>query len=146
MNASFAFRLLQNLYCMDDMARRVVARYLEAAEKTPVRNKDTGRIVYVTPETLREDGSRFEPASHDDLKPEHLRGKPTPPKKPHKPRKPHRPKDPIPVPKPYVKPPLPPKIPKPVKPVRPVQPVKVLEPPRPRKTPLLPARERYKNG
>lgn len=128
------------------MARRVVARYLEATNEVPVRNKDTGRIVYVTPETLREDGSRFESVSHDDLKPEHQRGKPTPPRKPKKPKRPHKPRDPIPIPKPYAKPPLPPKIPKPVKRVPLVKPVPVVEPPRPRKTPLLPARERYKDG
>lgn len=127
-------------------ASRVVERYLAAvaAEEVPVRNRETGRIVYVTPETLQEDASRFQKVSPNELKPEHLRDRPTQPQKPRKPRKPHKPRDPIPIPKPYPKPPLPPKLPKPVKPVKRVKPVPVLEPPEPRKTPLLPNRRRYK--
>lgn len=130
---------------MTEMARRIVARYLEAVQEIPVRNKETGRIVYVLPETLRDEPSRFQRISPAELELDERQGRPAQPEKPRKPRKPHKPRDPIPIPPPYPKPPLPPKLPKPPKRVKPVKPVPVPVPPEPRKTPLFPNRGRYKD-
>lgn len=135
---------------MNVLAHRVVARYLAAVEaekgkgKVPVRNKDTGRLVYVLPETMQEESSRFERATREDLQPEGYKHRPTPPKQPPKPDKPHVPRDPIPVPPKYPKPPQPVKLPKPPKLRGPVKPVPVPEPPKPRKYPKFPGRKQYK--
>jgi hypothetical protein len=129
---------------------RVVERYILARQgkprqkEIPVRNRDTGRIVYVVPETLKEETTRFETVTQDDLKPPASRHKPTQARKPRKPDRPHRPEAPIPVPKPYLKPPQPPKpakTPKPVKPLKPIEPMKV---PEPVKHPLIPGRKQYR--
>jgi len=133
------------------MIRRVVAQYLTAkgqgkakTDEIPVRNRDTGRIVWVVKDTIKEHPDRFQTVSPDDLKPPAHQHKPDPPQKPARPRKPHHKHDPIPVPQPYLKPPVPVKPVKTVKPVKPVPPVKILEPPRPVKHPLVPGRKQYR--
>ncbi len=132
---------------MSDIAYRVVTRYLEARSKdlVPARNKETGRLVYVLPETLKQDSSRFERVSPDEIKPEGFEHRPRPPKQPAKPDKPHVPRDPLPMRPRYPKPPQPVKLPKPPRLRKPVKPVPVPEPPRPRKTPVFPGRTRYKD-
>lgn len=129
----------------------VVARFLSAkgqgkakTKEIPVRNRDTGRIVYVVPETMKEDSSRFETVSPEDLKPPSHRHKPTPARRPQKPRKPHIEHEPIPVPVPYQHAPDPPKPAKTPKPVQRVKPIKIPEPPEPVKHPLIPGRKQYR--
>lgn len=131
------------------MVHRVVAKFLAAQESrkdsVPVRNKDTGRIVYVLPSTLKENGSRFNRVSPEESEPEELTDRqPRRPQKPRKPRRPTRHRVPFPIPEPYDKPPQPPKLVRRVKPVKPVKPVPVPKPPKPRRTPLVPGRARYK--
>lgn len=130
------------------MARRVVRRFLAAQESrkdaVPVRNKETGRIVYVLPSTLKENGSRFSPVSPQEAKPDELKERqPQKPRRPKKPRKPHNPRKPFPIREPYDKPPQPPKRVRPVKRVPLVKRVPVPKPAKPRKTPLFPGRTRY---
>lgn len=134
-----------------ELSLRIIARYLAAKgqgkakeKEILVRNKDTGRIVYVVPETLQEEPGRFEFVSPEDLEPPSHRHKPEQARKPKKPRKPHHQHDPIPVPKPYLRPPQPVKPAKLPKPVKPVKPIKILEPPEPIKYPLVPGRKLYR--
>lgn len=106
--------------------RRVVARYLESVEEIPVRNKDLDRIVWILPETMKEEPGTYQRVNKRDLLPIHKRDKPRQPEKPQKPHRPRWHRDTIPAP---VKPPVPPK---PIKPPRPVKPLKPLKrPPRP---------------
>lgn len=126
------------------MAGRVVDRYLEAVEEIPVRNRDTDRIVYVLPETLRDEPDRFQRVTPDEADPHDTSRRPRRPKKPRKPRKPYWHRDPIPIPVPYKKPPMPLKRIKPVPKVKPPKPVPIPEPPRPRHYPLIPGRKQYK--
>lgn len=134
------------------MSFRVVARYLAAKgergkDTLPVQNKDTGRVVYVLPETLKEEPSRWDRISPEKPHPEgEPRKQPERARKPRKPRKPHVPKPVVPIPVPYQRPPLPIKHLKPPKRVRPVGPVPVPEPPEPYKKPTVPGRRRYKEG
>lgn len=115
-------------------AERVVARFLEARKYTrpknmiPVYNQDTERIVYVLPETLKDDSATYKKVPDSQLntegKPAPMRrpGQPHLPRKPKKPHKPEIPRDPPPAPihPPIIrKPRLPPKEPKPVKLVKP---------------------------
>lgn len=99
---------------------RVLARWA-ADNEIPVKNKDTGRVVYVLPETLRAEPDRFQK----------LRPRKDPRKRPDradKPRKPHRPRLPRDAPPAPVKPPVPPKppkLPKLPKPVPPLKPPKI---------------------
>lgn len=118
---------------------RVVERFLQARKYTnpttevPVFNTDTERVVYVLPETLKE-----EPGKYKKVPPSKLdtQGKPAPrrpgqPHMPQKPKKPHQPeipRDPPPAP---IHPPVPPKKrlpPKQPKPVPELKPPKVPEP------------------
>lgn len=137
---------------MNRLAHRVVARYLAAVQETreqavPARNRETGRGVWVLPSTLREHPERFSPATEKEFEsdPDKER-RPRRPAKPRKPRRPERHRVPFPIPEPYVKPPLPPKRIKPVKRVPLVKPIPVVRPPKPRQTPLVPNRRRYKEG
>jgi hypothetical protein len=102
--------------------KQVLARW--AADEIPVKNKDTGRTVYVLPETLKDEPDRFKKLSpNQDPRPDPQRAR-----KPRKPRRPRVPRDPPPAPvKPPV-PPKPPKLPKLPKPVPPLDPPKVPEP------------------
>lgn len=117
---------------------RIVARFKEAYKRptnmVPVYNKDTERVVYVLPETLKDEAALYEKIPPSKLNTE---GKPAPrrhpgqphlPKKPKKPHKPEVPREPPPAP---LHPPIPPKLrlpPKEPKPVKPVKPPKVPEP------------------
>ncbi len=92
-----------------DLARRVVARYLGETviteeSQVPVRNRETGRIVYVLPETLRDEPERFEHITPDEADPHDRFRRPHKPQKPRKPHKPYWHRDPIPIPVPYLKP------------------------------------------
>ena len=132
-----------------DLARRVVARYLGETviteeSQVPVRNRETSRIVYVLPDTLRDEPERFERITPDEADPHDTSRRPRRPAKPKKPRKPYWHRDPIPIPVRYLKPPQPLKRIKPVPLVKPVKPVPIPEPPRPRHYPLIPGRTQYK--
>lgn len=128
------------------MADRVVTRYLEAKgrqDAVPMVNKETGRTVYVTPETLKKDPSRFKPHRPDEE--DVSKGRiPERPAKPQKPRRPRRHRAPLPHREPYDKPP---QIPKPVPRVKRaprVKPVPVPEPPKPHPKPLVPGLKQYR--
>jgi hypothetical protein len=101
---------------------RVLARW--AADEIPVKNKDTGRVVYVLPETLRDQPQDFEKLSPN----EDPRKRPERAERPDKPRRPRIPRDPPPAPVKPPRPPKPPKVPKPPKPVPTLDPPKVPEP------------------
>lgn len=80
-----------------ELVERIVARYLEARNhkpKVPAINKKKDRVVYVLPETLKEDSATYEkfPADKED----HVKnkGKPQRPQRPRKPQKPRKPEIP----------------------------------------------------
>ena len=128
---------------MDPLAYRVATRFDAAYKRptnmVPVENQDSERIVYVLPETLKEQPGEYKKIPESQLdtngQPSHPRhpGQPELPRKPKKPHKPEIPRDPPPAP---IHPPIPPKTvlpPKRPKPVKRVKPVKVPEPsPRPK--------------
>lgn len=129
-----------------DPARRVLYRYLAAkAKEIPVRNKETGRIVYVLPETLKERPGDFEKVPLDKVDPPHLEGKPDQADKPRKPSRPYVPRDPLPRPEKLPKPKKPKKPIKPPKLVKPVKPVPVPRPPKKPYRPLPPGRKRQRD-
>jgi hypothetical protein len=124
------------------LTERVVRRFLEAYKRpdnmVPVWNTEKERTVYVLPETLKEEGGKYEKLDPDDTnsqgKPTYLRhpGQPQLPRKPKKPRKAPIERKPIPAPPhpplhPSERKNLPPRKPTPVKPVKPP---KVPEPPK----------------
>jgi hypothetical protein len=112
---------------VDDLTRRVLARAYKKREKgVPVKNRDTGRVVYVSPDTLDKNPGRFEKVQDPDQSTgdPRWRGKAKPPKRPAKPHRPEVPRDPPPAP---VKPPVPAKR---VKPPKAVKPVPMLKPPK----------------
>lgn len=111
----------------DPLSMRVLRRWA-AENEIPVKNKDTGRTVYVLPETMKKEPGRFEKMQPNDSGDPRYRGKPKPPRSPRKPRRPRLPVDPPPAP---IKPELPPKEPEPAKPVKPVLPVKPPKVPEP---------------
>lgn len=121
-----------------DLVHRVAARFIEALRvaattEIPVINMDSERVVYVLPETLKQ-----QPSDYKKLPPSKLdtEGKPAPrrpgqPHMPEKPRKPYRPEIPREPPPARVHPPMPPKPrlpPKQPKPVPPLKPPKVPQP------------------
>lgn len=114
---------------------RIIARYIRATEEVPVRNKELDRIVWVLPETLREDSSKYERINPRDLIDPQKRGKPKPPQKPRKPSRPTWHKVTLPAP---VKPPIRPK------PVKPPAPVKHLKPLKPIPIPVPPKSRKWK--
>jgi len=64
---------------MASMEARIAARYLErTARKVQVRRKDTGRVVWVSPETLREKAQEYEPLKDEPGKTEKPRKRPAP--------------------------------------------------------------------
>lgn len=87
---------------MSEAAQRIADRWARKDKKrtkgVPVRNRDTGRTVYVLPETLQKDTGRFERVPPDTVGDPRWRGKPKPPAKPVKPAKPEVPRDPPPAP------------------------------------------------
>lgn len=94
----------------------------------PVTNTDTGRTVYVLPETLKKHPDKFKVVPDDHAGDPRWRGKPKPPRKPKKPEKPEVPRESPPAP---IKPRAPKKEKtetKPVTPATPAKPVKVTEP------------------
>lgn len=127
--------------CMyvDPIVERILLAYKKRKKGLPVRNKDTDRVVYVQPETLKERSTDFESVPHDEVGDPRYRGKPKPPARPEKPHKPEIPRDPPPSPLQY--PPIPKQV-KPSKPVKPVPPVKPPKVPEPSKKPKY---ERRKN-
>jgi hypothetical protein len=106
-----------------DLTQKVLARWV-ASKEVPVKNKDTGRTVYVLPETLSKDPGRFEKVRPETVGDPRWRGKAKPPKRPKKPERPEIPRDTPPAP---VKPPV---LPKRVKPPKPVKPVPLLKGPK----------------
>lgn len=95
------------------------------ATEIPVKNKETGRTVYVLPETLKNEPDRFQKLRPDKVGDPRWRGKSKPPRRPMKPQRAEIPRDPPPAP---IKPPIPlklPKLPKTVKPVPMLKPPKV---------------------
>jgi hypothetical protein len=91
-------------------AYTVLHRWLAAADnEVPAKNRDTGRIVWVLPETLRDNPGKFQKPRPDE---DPTNEGPKPPAKPAKPRRPRIPLDPPPAP---IKPPEPPEVPEPPK-------------------------------
>jgi hypothetical protein len=80
----------------------------------PVTNRDTGRTVYVLPETLQKDPDRFQKVPPDHAGDPRWRGKPKPSARPRRPDKPEVPRDPPPAP---IRPEIPKKRVKQTKPV-----------------------------
>lgn len=132
------------------MSQRVVARYLGAYKRPenmiPVENQDSERVVYVLPETLKEEPGKYKkvPESRLDTtgKPSHSRrpGQPRLPQKPRKPRKPEIPRDPPPAP---IHPPVPPKPTLPAKRPKPVPHLKPPKVPEPSPKPKYEKRKRF---
>lgn len=60
----------------------------------PVVNKDTGRTVYVLPETLKNDPDKFQKVRPDQAGDPRWRGKPKPPERPRRPERPEVPREP----------------------------------------------------
>jgi len=110
---------------VDDLAKRVLRRWATSKE-IPVKNKDTGRTVYVLPETLKKDPDKFERLDPNERPPG--KAKPRSPRRPRKPERPEVPRDAPPAP---VKPPVSPKKVKPVQPVKPVPPLDLPKVPEP---------------
>jgi hypothetical protein len=105
-----------------EIAARVALRWA-ARREIPVKNKDTGRIVYVLPETLEKRPGDFQTnPRRDELSNPLLKGKPSKPARPKKPHKPEIPRDAPPAP---ARPPIPIKRIKPIPPVKPVPELKV---------------------
>lgn len=109
---------------VDRLAARIVARYLEAQRpRLKVRNKDTGKIQWKTPEALK---NTKHPERYEKVPQEHDRepqGRPRVPANPGV--------ETLPGPPPLPEPPKPPKPPKPAKPPVPVPVPEPLELPRP---------------
>lgn len=102
--------------------------YKKRTKGVPVKNKDTGRTVYVLPETLKENPSDFGKVPKDRAGDPRWRGKAKPPRRPRKPDKPEVPRKSPPAPihpqdekKPF-------KLTEPVVEVPEVKPMKVPEP------------------
>jgi hypothetical protein len=72
--------------------------YKPRTKGVPVRNKDTGRTVYILKETLKQHPERFEKEREDKVGDPRWRGKPKPPRKPEKPKKPEIPRESPPAP------------------------------------------------
>jgi hypothetical protein len=105
----------------------------QSPKLVPVVNTETGRIVYVLPETLNDSPDKFQKAPNDQVGDPRYRGKPKPPRKPRLPERPEVPRDPPPAP---VKPRTRAKPAKPTKPVKEVKEapkMKVPEPSKPRR-------------
>lgn len=113
---------------VDPIVERILLAYKKRKKGLPVRNKDTDRVVYVQPETLKERSTDFEKVPPDEVGDPRYRGKAKPPARPEKPHKPEIPRDPPPSPLQYPQLPKPVKPPKPVKEVPPLKPPKVPEP------------------
>jgi hypothetical protein len=83
---------------VSEAAQRIADRWARKDKKRtkgiPVRNKETDRTVYILPETLKDDPSRFEKLRPTTVGDPRWRGKPKPPAKPVKPTKPEVPRDP----------------------------------------------------
>jgi hypothetical protein len=104
-----------------DLAHKVASRFLAKEKEIPVENQETGRIVYVLPETLEKEPSLYKRIPENKAGDPRWRGKSKPPRRPKKPHRPEIPRDTPPAP---VRPPIPPKRVKPPKPVKPVPPLK----------------------
>lgn len=102
--------------------------YKKRDDGVPAVNKDTGRTVRVLPETLQENGDRFEPLPENKAGDPRWRGKPKPPREPARPDKPDVPREPPPAP---VRPEREEKPVKPMKEPNEVEPVKPMKEPRP---------------
>jgi len=72
--------------------------YKKRTKGVPVKNKDTGRTVYVLPETLKEHPSDFSKVPKERAGDPRWRGKPKPPRRPRKPEKPEVPRESPPAP------------------------------------------------
>lgn len=72
--------------------------YKPRTKGVPARNKDTGRTVYILPETLKKHPEQFERVRDDEVGDPRWRGKPKPPKRPEKPEKPEVPRESPPAP------------------------------------------------
>lgn len=72
--------------------------YKPRTKGEPVQNKDTGRTVYVNPETLDKRKQDFQDVNPADVGDPRWRGKAKPAKKPRKPDPPEIPRDPPPAP------------------------------------------------
>lgn len=72
--------------------------YKERTKGVPVKNKDTGRTVYVLPETLKKHPGRFQKLPEDHVGDPRWRSKPKPPRRPEKPEKPDVPRESPPAP------------------------------------------------
>lgn len=109
----------------------------------PVTNKDTGRTVYVLPETLKKDPGKFEKVPEEKAGDPRWRGKPKPPKRPRKPEKPEVPREPPPAP---IQPELRKKPVKPMKPVTEVPDVEEMKVPEPSPKRRWKKLKKYKNA
>jgi len=98
------------------------------AKEIPVKNKETGRTVYVLPETLKEEPDRFQKLRPNEAGDPRWRGKAKPPRHPRRPERPEIPVDPPPAP---IRPPVPPKPPTAPGPAKPVPFLKLPKIPKP---------------
>lgn len=89
---------------IEDVTAEDVEGYKRPKNMVPVWNKEKERVVYVLPETMKEEGGVYENLDPDDLnsrgKPTYLRhpGQPQLPRKPKKPHKPQINRKPLPAP------------------------------------------------
>lgn len=102
--------------------------YKKRDQSVPALNKETGRTVYVLPETIKQHPDKFQAIPEYKAGDPRYRGKPKPPRVPHKPKKPEVPREPPPT---RIRPEVPRKRVKPTNPVKKVKPVKEMKIPRP---------------
>jgi hypothetical protein len=106
-------------------ARQVALRFAE--DTIVVKNRKLDDVVWIRPDTLREDPSLYQKLPPSE--PERDESKPRPPAQPQKPAKPNRHKDPLPHPEWPEQRPLPKSRLKPVRGPKPVKPIQPMKPP-----------------
>jgi len=102
--------------------------YSKRDKSVPAVNQDTGRTVYVLPDTIKKNPEKFKALPPDKAGDPRWRGKPKPPKLPRKPEKPEVPREPPPT---RIRPEIQRKKVKPTNPVKKVKPVKEMKVPEP---------------
>jgi len=112
------------LFLINLLARSEFRETQGKTREIPVQNKETSRVVYVLPETLKKEPERFQKMRPNETGDVRWRGKSKPPQRPTKPYRSEIPRDPPPAP---IHPPI---LPKPVKKPKPVKPVVPLKPPK----------------
>jgi len=101
--------------------------YKKRDQSVPALNKETGRTVYVLPDTIKQHPEKFQALPEDKAGDPRYRGKPKPPRLPRKPEKPEVPRDPPPT---RIRPEIQRKV-RPTNPIKKVKPVKEMKIPEP---------------